>query len=275
MGDNEENSAISVEEKRKIYKNFDIIRKRFSFLRKKIFKKLKKRTIKRLKKVFKILIFILLYLSIIVFVVYLRDIIFNQNKKITDEKQLSIIAEKINYYYYTWVEFHRLKGKMIHSLWNEKFHNATYELNGQARYNKYDCLSAIYFFLQDRNSNFPLMKVEFLYAHFKNVTEKRKKYKDIKVRDLIIIYVKGNWHIAIVEGKFGNRMLKYCDVNIKSNGPGYREISFDSRIIKGVYPISFEMWIGNLLKYLKEIESINIKLNIIESGSNDKEQQNE
>jgi hypothetical protein len=137
-------------------------------------------------------------------------------------------------------------------MWNEKYHEAAYQLNGDAKYNKYDCTSSIYWILKDLKSNFPLLAVADMQKYLEIVSSKRKGFYDVQIKDLIVMYVRGAYHIAMVEGKKGNT-IQYLDVNVADDGAGYKTIAFDNAYIKGVYPITFELWIGDLLKNIKDV----------------------
>lgn len=162
----------------------------------------------------------------------------------------SDVAKQIDYYYYTWSDFKSLSGKSLHEIWNNKYHDSTYQLNGDAKYNQYDCTSSIYWLMKDLKSNFPLMSVNDLQKYLEFVSEKRKGYNDIQTTDLMILYINNAWHIAIVEGK-KNGTIHYMDINTADNGVGYKSIAFDKYTIKGVYPVTFSLWIGNLLYNVK------------------------
>jgi len=165
----------------------------------------------------------------------------------------SEVSKQVNYYYYTWADFNRVSGKDLHDLWNKKYHDAIYEWNGNAKYNTYDCTSSIYSVLRDLKSNFQLMSVDDLYNRLMQVSSKRTSYSDVKTRDLIIIYIKERWHVGIVEGKSANGMINYMDMNIASSGAGYKQVAFGSGVIKGIFPITFELWLGDLLKNVKDL----------------------
>lgn len=163
----------------------------------------------------------------------------------------SSISEKIEYYYTTWNAFRKLSGTELHAMWNNKYHDAFYQWNGDAKYNAYDCTSAVYWLLKDLKSNYTLCTVDDLFNKLNFVSYKRQSFASVETKDLIIIYIKNAWHVGIVEGKSINGMINYMDMNIANMGAGYKQAAFGSSIIKGIYPITFELWIGDLLKSLE------------------------
>lgn len=167
----------------------------------------------------------------------------------------SFISKQVDYYYYTWIEFQRIGSVDLHKKWHTKYHNVVYEMNGDAKYNKYDCTSSVFWFLKDLDSNFPLLKVEELFKTLTRMSVKRQTIREVKPKDLIVIYVDYAWHIGIIEKVFDDGFIRYIDVNRLSRGVGYKEISFNSPLIRGIFPIPFELWIGDLLKEVKELNN--------------------
>jgi hypothetical protein len=165
-----------------------------------------------------------------------------------------IVAKKINQFYYSWIEFGRLSGQDVHDMWSEKYYYAEYKLNGNGKENKYDCSSSIFFFLKDLGSNAPFQKVEQTYKTLNIVSRQRVKQSDVKEKDLIILQINNeSWHIGIITKVKGNKIY-YCDLN-SMDGAGFnKSIEFVHYSIKGIYPISFKYWIGNLLDSYIEIE---------------------
>ncbi len=172
------------------------------------------------------------------------------------------VVKNINKYYATWQKYDRMTGMEIHDLWNKKYHDARYKWDGNSKYNEYDCTSAVYWLFQDLGANYILTNVEELFKRLNFVSKKRYSAYEVKEGDLIIIYVGGtNWHVGIVEGKEGS-IIKYMDMDVASIGAGYRQVSFGHNTIRGIYPVTFELWIGNLLKDVKTTKDMHI---IIES----------
>jgi len=169
-------------------------------------------------------------------------------------KNISEIAKQTDYYYYTWADFQNLSAKKLHAMWNEKYHDVTYQLNGDAKYNVYDCTSAIYWIMRDLKSNFTLLPVSDLHKLLDVVSFKRKSFNDVQIKDLIVLYINGAYHIAIIEGKRNEKII-YMDVNVADNGPGYKTINYNSGYIKGIYPITFALWKGDIDKNVKELKN--------------------
>jgi hypothetical protein len=163
----------------------------------------------------------------------------------------SDIAKQVDYYYFTWSDFKNISGTTLHEKWNQKFHDATYKLNGDAKYNQYDCVSSIYWLLRDLKSNFTLLDVNSLLDELNRKSFRRKNYSEIQIKDLVIICIGNSWHVGIIEEKKGNGLISYIDVNVGNNGAGYKQVPYNSNIIVGIYPITFTIWIGDLLKNIK------------------------
>lgn len=186
--------------------------------------------------------------------------IFQQNINITKRTKL---FEQIDYFYQTWLDYQEFTGKELHDLWNDKFHDVEYRLDGNPKNNEQDCSSAIYWFLKDLNANFAFCKVQVLYDRLNIIAKKRASIKEVISGDLIIMYVDSNWHIGLVEGTRKNKnLVKYMDVNILSDGAGYKQITLNSYMVKGIYPVTFELWIDDLLRNVKRTKDIHI---IVES----------
>lgn len=166
---------------------------------------------------------------------------------------LSGVSGQLEYYVSTLDAYRKLTGEEIHDMWNKKYHDTKYKWDGNSKYNEYDCTSAVYWFLKDLKSNFQLMSVKQLESKLNQSSYKRKSYNEVQVGDLIVFYVNSsNWHIGIVDGKGGdgqgNLKIKYCAMDVVSTGAAYGQISFGSSIVKGIYPMTLDLWIGDLLK---------------------------
>jgi hypothetical protein len=200
-------------------------------------------------KYFKFIVLGILAISCISFIVLISSSKLNINTQ---------LVKRIDEYYMSWQNYDRVNGKDLHDLWNKKYHDAQYMLNGDAKYNQYDCTSAVYWFLRDFGANFELYNVRELYRRLEFVSKKRNYYKDVKVGDIIIICIKGtNWHVGLVEGK-DKGLIKYMAMEVSSIGASYKQTTFTNNIVKGIYSVTFELWIGDLLKNIKTTQDLHI-----------------
>lgn len=173
-----------------------------------------------------------------------------------------LINKKISKYYTTWTEFQRLTGKDIHQIWVEKYYYVVYQLNGNSKENRYDCFSSLFLLLKSYGANLPLQRVEEFFETLKILSKSRVSLKEVKEKDLIIFKMKdGNWHIGIITKIKGDK-LYYCDVNVL-DGAGYNKIiNYGNYAIKGIFPISLKVWMGNILdSYLEPIKTEPININ--------------
>lgn len=181
--------------------------------------------------------------------------IFSEEQRPTSK---SSVFKQINYYYYSWQDYRHMSGTELHDQWNKKFHDARYKWDGNSKYNEYDCTSAVYWLFQDLKSNYALSNVEDLFKRLSFVSAKRNSAYEVEVGDLIIIYIGGsNWHVGIVEGKEGS-IIKYMDMDVASIGAGYRQVAFGYNTIRGIYPVTFYLWIGDLFKNIEVSKDMHI-----------------
>jgi hypothetical protein len=221
-----------------------------------------KKMLEKIKQVLSSKVSILIY-GILIGTIMLFLINTSVKEKNESEIKRTKLFEQIEYFYQTWLDYQELKGINHHSLWNKKFHDIEYRLDGNPKNNEHDCSSAIYWYLTELKANFSFCKVQTLYERLNFMVSKRVNIKEVKAGDLIIIYVDSNWHIGLVEGKREKKnIVKYMDVNIAYDGAGYKQVTLNSSIVKGVFPVTFELWIGDLLRNVKKAKDLHI---IIES----------
>jgi len=159
--------------------------------------------------------------------------------------------DAINKLQETYNNFKSMTGKEFHNLWNENFHEAVYSLGGNGDGNKWDCSNSACYILKLLGANIPYSSTKDL---MKILTEKswyRARVNDCRLFDIILFNKDsaGIGHMGIIEriDLDSPKQLKYCDMNATS-GAGYQSIQFGSSRIYAVYPITMEIWFGDLLK---------------------------
>jgi hypothetical protein len=160
----------------------------------------------------------------------------------------SPISKKIDTYYYTWVDFQRMTGQDLHILWAKKFYYATYQLDGNAKGGRYDCFSAPLEVLTGFGANIKLQKVEDFNKTLQEKSKARLSWNEVKEKDLIVFRINAdNWHLGIVSKVVGGKIY-YCDMHTP-DGVGLNQmVQFGYYTIKGIYPITLNLWMGDLLK---------------------------
>lgn len=149
------------------------------------------------------------------------------------------------------LEYQKLTGVELHKLWIDKFHDSKYVLNGKPLLNEYNCSNAIYTFLRSLGSLAVLENAESMGNRLAISAKRRRKLKDIRAGDIVVWKPKGKKdiaHIAIVEGRTFKNGISYMAMGVKTGGINFDSIAFNSKRLRGVYPVTLTFWAGNLLK---------------------------
>lgn len=138
--------------------------------------------------------------------------------------------------------------------WIVKFSNVSYKLDGNPKYDQYDCVGAFAYYLWGFGSNVKHEPVNKVATRLNNLVtngtcKQRKSYKEVDAGDIVVIQVQKNRpsHIGIVYGKMNN-YLQIMDVSVKTMGMDIYDKPFNDEMIYGVFEMSFSFWIGDLLK---------------------------
>ena len=164
-----------------------------------------------------------------------------------DEKHQNLIT--------SWKHFISLSPENLHCLWEQKFVKAIYKFKeGNILLNQYNCSTGFIDFLRDFGSvsvmenSISIGKRLKKYSEI-NLTEKRKRLKDVETSDIIIFTKnsRGIAHIGLVERVTTKNKLVYMDINGTDN-IGFKYIKWGNYKIKGVYSLSFAFWCGDFFK---------------------------
>jgi hypothetical protein len=160
----------------------------------------------------------------------------------------SPVSKKIDTYYYSWVDFQRLTGKDLHIMWANKFYYATYQLDGNSKSGRYDCFSAPLEVLTGLGANIKLQRVEDFNKTLQEKSKARSSWNEVREKDLIVFRISAdNWHVGWVSKVIGNNIY-YVDMNVQDGAGLNKMVQFGHYTIKGVYPITLNLWMGDLLK---------------------------
>jgi len=160
----------------------------------------------------------------------------------------SPVSKKIDTYYYSWMDFQRLTGKDLHLIWANKFYYATYQLDGNAKSGRYDCFSAPLEVLTGLGANIKLQRVEDFNKTLQEKSKARSSWNEVKEKDLIVFRINAdNWHLSWITKVVGNKIY-YVDMNVQDGAGLNKMVQFGHYTIKGIYPITLNLWLGDLLK---------------------------
>jgi hypothetical protein len=153
----------------------------------------------------------------------------------------------------SYAQYKSLTGKELLVIWNDMFFDAEYKLNGDMKFDKYDCSSASWRFFRRLESNVVFENTEDSENRLKRITTPRKYLRDIEVGDVIIFNRVGdNGHMAVLV-KVNKRtgLVRYVDVNVMNDGLGFNSIIWNDTRIKNIYPVTFDYWCGDVLVGVK------------------------
>ena len=142
--------------------------------------------------------------------------------------------------------------------WIKLFVDSTYKLDGNPRYNEFDCSSAVIYCLNIAfGANFANENVKALDKRINKLLdlreiELRTKYSSISTKDLIIFHPlsNGSWHCGVIINK-NKGIIQYLDMNGRMDRMGVSEIKWNSGRIRKIVKISFSLWLGKLLSKYK------------------------
>lgn len=135
----------------------------------------------------------------------------------------------------------------VHDMFLRNLHDKRYKLGGNARNNEFDCSGAIEWVLRLLGANLsPMRTADFYKALQASKAPLRQSLWSVKSKDIIVMKVKGQDHLAWVE-RIKNRSIYYMDMNITGMSHG-QAIKFGDKRIVAIYGINFDFWIGDLFK---------------------------
>lgn len=143
--------------------------------------------------------------------------------------------------------------------WVWHFGDWNYSRGGDPRYERGDCVGAVYKFLRGWNSNVEFENVDSIVKRAKNLAARgeldiRKNIKDIQSGDIIILQVKKNYpsHIGIVYDT-PNKYVRYLDVNAQVGTWGLGKHKWGAMNIHMIFGVSYSFWCGNLIKEINKL----------------------
>jgi len=157
-------------------------------------------------------------------------------------------TEKIQHLQTTYKYYQRAPKEELLVQWVKIFSKSTYLLNGDGKYNQYDCVSSCYAFLNVMGANVTVNNVVYTYKrlqqmHALGYAKLRTNFYDIQPGDILISHDAS--HMSIVYDKKENFVI-YMDVNFKLKGMGINQIHWTDKNITAIYSMSFHFWSGNL-----------------------------
>ncbi len=180
--------------------------------------------------------------------------------KITDYNTQFNKIEQVKDLRKTYERFKNATKEEILVSWVDLFSNSDYQTNGDPKYNRYDCVGALNAIFNYWYANVPIENVASIVRRCENLAERgslsiRKSYRDVEPKDIIIIQTKKNdpSHVGMVWNK-NNGYIQYVDVNAKVQTIGFNEYKFGDWHIYAIYEVSYQLWIGDLLKTLNDIQ---------------------
>jgi len=173
-------------------------------------------------------------------------IIIVSEKPLIRAKNLTDTIQELQTSYNT---FKNMNGQQLHDVWNQLFFDCEYQLDGKVRKKEFDCVGAETTFWNALGANVEYENTEMKEQRLQRVSKSHASIKTVEIGDIIVFKRAEKYgHIAVIEymDKQKNR-LRYMDMNIIDNGPGYHVIAFNDPRIQAVYPMSFDYFCGNIL----------------------------
>lgn len=174
-----------------------------------------------------------------------------------DKKLASMSFQgKINYLQQTHLYYStEMTKEELAAVWDSLFSNAVYESGGSGTRNNYDCISSVRTCLKALGSNIIFKSIPHMVREYNTMAsvgylKTRKAYQEIRHGDLIIFNPvqyddREFWHIALVYKTQGG-WVEYLDMNAQY-GSGRRVVKYGDRKINMIVPVSFALWIGELM----------------------------
>lgn len=221
---------------------------------------------KKIKKIYYFNSIIIILLTILIMQIR-TPVIVKTKEYIENKKHFSMIKQlekaKIQHAYFT----KALSKEELLVKWIELYSNVQYKMNGDIKYRRADCTTAVFLFLKTYGYRGDILNVTALNKKITmlaraNLIKIRKRYNKIELGDLIIFKPnkRGIPHIGIVY-EIKNGFICYVDMN-GSIGMGFNRIKWGARRINKIAEISFTLWSGDLLQTFDpvapevEIESV-------------------
>lgn len=199
---------------------------------------------------------------IMIFVIGISAYVYSINSihKITDYNKEFNKIEQVKYLRKSYEVFKNSTKEEIVVSWVDLFSHSDYQLNGDPKYNQFDCAGALNAVFNYWGANIPIENVKSIVYRCENLAKRgeldiRKNYYEVQPKDIIIIQTSKNdpSHVGMVWNT-NNGYVQYVDVNAKVQTIGFNEYKFNDWHIYRIYEVSYSLWIGDLLKTLNEIK---------------------
>lgn len=161
-------------------------------------------------------------------------------------KNLTDTVQDLRKYY---DDFRSMSGLQLHHIHSQLFFYSKYKIDGKVRENEYDCAGAETVFWRTLGGNVEYEDTELKEQRLRRVSKPHQSINTVKIGDIIIFKRAEKYgHIAVIEDiDKQKKTLRYMDMNVAENGPGYNVISFSDSRIQAIYPMSFDYYCGNIL----------------------------
>lgn len=207
--------------------------------------------------IYKITWFTFIILLTFVFILTLTVTWNISNNRFTPTSSYGLLAKlddlKQSHTYYTTMA---TKDELLIS-WIKSFSNWKYSSGGDPRYDKGDCIGAVYTFLRNWNSNIYFENVPLTAQRCENLLnrgeiDKRKTLNEVKTGDLVILQTMGKPdHVGIVYD-VANGYIRYMDVNVLVQTWDLSRRRLDDKSIYGIYSVSYSFWLGDLMQQINK-----------------------
>jgi len=162
------------------------------------------------------------------------------------------ILERQAYYNESFKDYSQATGEQLLWTWIRLFKDCTYQQNGDYKYKQVDCTGAVNRFFQEYKANLTLENVASLNQRIQNLSKlglvhKRRRYKDVRPGDLILMNFGKTNHIGVVY-KCSRSIIQYMDLNLRTNGWGLSRMNWKNKKITTIAKMSYTLWVGDLIK---------------------------
>ena len=140
--------------------------------------------------------------------------------------------------------------------WVEMFSNSIYEKDGNPRYNKYDCISAVINYLNRMGGNLPTENIEEISQRADRLSQLgqlqiRRNYNEVKIGDIVILNpYNGSRHCSIVYNVTNGQIIT-LDVN-SVTAMGFGSYAWNGGRIQKIFAVSYSLWSGNALQEMNK-----------------------
>lgn len=145
--------------------------------------------------------------------------------------------------------FRGMSGLQLHIFHSKLFFYGRYRMDGRIKENEYDCAESETMFWRSMGANVEYETTEDKEGRMGKICKPHVSIQTVEIGDIIFFKRSEKYgHISIIEYiDKDKKIMRYMDMNVNENGPGYNTIRFDDQRIQAVYPMNFAYWCGNVL----------------------------